>query len=82
MSIIASTNNQELKTVERYEKLQNASIFFALSLVLSSCGVRGGLEYPKNTQTLEKANAESGQGKPKGAASKPHKNFLLDTLIN
>jgi predicted small lipoprotein YifL len=54
-----------------------------LALGLAGCGVRGALELPpeakaKQTQT---AQADSGQGKPAGAAPKPHKPFLLDGLL-
>jgi len=55
----------------------------ALSLLLAACGVRGGLEYPKEDaiQTGSVASAETGQGKPEGAAGKKHKPFLLDGLL-
>lgn len=54
-----------------------------LAFGLAGCGVRGSLELPpeakaKQTQT---AQADSGQGKPEGAAPKPHKPFLLDGLL-
>lgn len=57
--------------------------FAVLAFGLAGCGVRGSLELPpeakaKQTQT---AQADSGQGKPAGAAPKPHKPFLLDGLL-
>ena len=42
------------------------------------CGVRGSLEAPPAEKT---ASAESGQGKPEGAAPREHKGFVLDGLI-
>ncbi|HEX6609700.1 MAG TPA: hypothetical protein VF051_02880 [Hyphomicrobiaceae bacterium] len=42
------------------------------------CGVRGSLEAPPAERT---ASAESGQGKPEGAAPREHKGFVLDGLI-
>jgi predicted small lipoprotein YifL len=45
---------------------------------LAGCGVRGSLETP-GTETT--ADASSGQGKPEGAAPKPHKPFILDGLL-
>jgi predicted small lipoprotein YifL len=48
------------------------------SLALAGCGVRGSLETP-GTETT--ADASSGQGKPEGAAPKPHKGFILDGLL-
>lgn len=58
-----------------------------MALALAGCGLRGNLEYPNETGSTEKAaptntaTAESGQGKPEGAAPKPHKGFILDGLI-
>jgi predicted small lipoprotein YifL len=51
--------------------------------LLAACGVRGSLELPPEAKAAESrtATAESGQGKPAGAAPKPHKPFLLDGLI-
>jgi predicted small lipoprotein YifL len=58
------------------------SLLLALcALGLSACGVRGSLENPPEAKADRTATAESGQGKPEGAASKPHKDFLLDGLI-
>jgi predicted small lipoprotein YifL len=54
----------------------------ATSLV-AGCGVRGSLELPPEAKAAESrtATADSGQGKPAGAAPKPHKDFILDGLI-
>lgn len=58
-----------------------------LALALAGCGVRGNLEYPNEVKENSKAaptgtaTADSGQGKPEGAAPKPHKGFILDGLI-
>ena len=51
---------------------------------IGGCGVRGSLEPPAsaaNAATANTANADSGQGKPEGAAPKPHKDFILDGLL-
>jgi predicted small lipoprotein YifL len=53
----------------------------ALALVLAGCGVRGSLETPTEAKTDTTASADSGQGKPEGAAPKPHKGFVLDGLL-
>jgi predicted small lipoprotein YifL len=50
----------------------------ALALALGGCGVKGGLETPQAETTAE---AQSGQGKPEGAAPKPHRGFVLDGLL-
>lgn len=52
----------------------------ALAFTLSACGVRGGLESPQEAKTEATADAQSGEGKPEGAA-KPHKGFVLDGLL-
>ena len=51
--------------------------------LVAGCGVRGSLELPPEAKAAESrtATADSGQGKPAGAAPKPHKDFLLDGLI-
>ena len=43
--------------------------------------MRGSLENPPEAKADRTATAESGQGKPEGAARKPHKDFVLDGLI-
>lgn len=45
---------------------------------VAGCGVRGSLEAPPTEKT---ASAESGQGKPEGAAPREHKGLVLDGLI-
>ena len=58
-----------------------------LALALAGCGTRGNLDYPNEAKENSKgapsgtATADSGQGKPEGAAPKPHKGFILDGLI-
>jgi predicted small lipoprotein YifL len=53
----------------------------ALAFTLSGCGVRGGLETPAEAKAQTTADAQSGEGKPEGAAPKPHKPFILDGLL-
>lgn len=53
----------------------------ALALALGGCGVRGSLETPTEAKADATAEAQSGQGKPEGAAPKPHKGFILDGLL-
>jgi len=53
----------------------------ALAFTLSACGVRGGLETPPEAKSETTAEAQSGEGKPEGAAPKPHKPFVLDGLL-
>jgi predicted small lipoprotein YifL len=50
-------------------------------LALGGCGVRGSLETPPEAKSEATAEANSGQGKPEGAAPKPHKGFILDGLL-
>jgi predicted small lipoprotein YifL len=54
-----------------------------LAASLAGCGVRGSLELPPEAKAEQSqtAQADSGQGKPAGAAPKPHKPFILDSLI-
>ena len=62
--------------------LFKAGLLAALLAGLAACGTRGNLEAPaadKATNTT--ASADSGQGKPEGAALKPHKPFVLDPLL-
>ena len=54
----------------------------ALGLFLSGCGYRGPVQIDKTEAAQQTtATAESGQGKPEGAAQKPHKGFVLDGLL-
>lgn len=58
-----------------------ALVASALAFTLSACGVRGGLESPQAAKAETTADAQSGEGKPEGAAPKPHKGFVLDGLL-
>ncbi len=53
----------------------------ALAFTLAACGVRGSLETPREASVDTTAEAQSGQGKPEGAAPKPHKSSILDGLL-
>lgn len=53
----------------------------ASALVLAACGVKGSLETPAEAKAEPTAEAQSGEGKPEGAAPKPHKGFVLDGLL-
>ncbi|MEO0672134.1 MAG: lipoprotein [Pseudomonadota bacterium] len=55
----------------------------AAALSVAGCGVRGGLETPRDTAAPQQtsATAEAGQGKPEGATRQPHKGFILDGLL-
>jgi len=52
-----------------------------LVLALGGCGLKGGLDLPPDTPPRTTADAASGQGKPEGAAPKPHQGFILDGLL-
>ncbi|MEM9027393.1 MAG: lipoprotein [Pseudomonadota bacterium] len=51
---------------------------------LIGCGVRGPLDLPPESkaEVARTATASAGQGKPKGAAGKPHRPFILDSLLD
>ena len=57
------------------------SVAVVLSALLAGCGVRGSLESPRAAKDEATADANSGQGKPEGAAPKEHKGFVLDGLL-
>ncbi|HKZ96561.1 MAG TPA: lipoprotein [Hyphomicrobiaceae bacterium] len=61
--------------------LRTIAILVLASLALAACGVRGSLETPREAAADTTATADSGQGKPEGAAPKPHKGFILDGLL-
>lgn len=64
--------------------VKTALLTVAAALLVSACGVRGGLEYPNDPVTngpAATATADSAQGKPEGAAAKPHRSSVLDVLI-
>lgn len=52
----------------------------SLAFALAGCGVKGSLETPQAAPEAT-AEAQSGQGKPEGAAAKPHKGLILDGLL-
>lgn len=52
-----------------------------LAAMLAGCGVRGNLDAPAAEKAEATADAGAGQGKPEGAAEKPHKGFILDGLL-
>ena len=56
-------------------------ILMTAGLAVAGCGVRGSLEAPPSAKADTTAQAESGQGKPAGAAPKPHQGFILDGLL-
>jgi len=56
-------------------------ILLAAALAVAGCGVRGSLEAPPSPEADTTAQADSGQGKPAGAAPKPHRGFVLDGLL-
>jgi predicted small lipoprotein YifL len=61
--------------------LQFSLLMALFAFGVAGCGVRGSLEAPPEAKADRTAAAESGQGKPEGAAPKPHKDFILDGLI-
>lgn len=56
-------------------------LILAMALSMAGCGVRGSLEAPPEAKADTTAQADSGQGKPAGAAPKPHRGFVLDGLL-
>ena len=56
-------------------------LILAMALAVAGCGVRGSLEAPPEAKADTTAQADSGQGKPEGAAPKPHRGFVLDGLL-
>ena len=65
-----------------------AACLAGAGVALGGCGLRGPLVMPKEdvfpqaaVTSTDTAPAESGQGKPEGAAPKPHRPFVLDGLI-
>ena len=57
------------------------AIVAVLAAALAGCGVRGSLENPATAADKSTATAESGEGKKEGEAPKPHRGFILDSLI-
>ena len=64
---------------------RNALLVLAAGILLAGCGVRGSVQMPKPDPkagaTDSGASAQSGQGKPEGAAPGGHKGFVLDGLL-
>jgi predicted small lipoprotein YifL len=56
-------------------------ILAGVAVGLCGCGVRGSLDTPHEAKADVTAKADSGQGKPEGATSRPHKDFVLDGLL-
>jgi predicted small lipoprotein YifL len=56
-------------------------ILASVAVGLCGCGVRGSLDTPHEAKADVTAKADSGQGKPEGATSRPHKDFVLDGLL-
>ncbi len=57
-------------------------LLLAAGVLLAGCGYRGPIQMAKEDSASQTtATAESGQGKPEGAAPKPHKGFILDGLL-
>lgn len=67
--------------MKRQNLLIGAVCVVVSGVLVSACGVRGSLEYPPEAVQQSGATADSGQGKPAGAAPKPHKGFILDKLL-
>ncbi|MCL4766464.1 MAG: hypothetical protein KJZ80_09550 [Hyphomicrobiaceae bacterium] len=56
-------------------------ILVVAAFAVAGCGVRGSLDAPPSTKADSTAHADSGRGKPEGAAPKPHQGFILDGLL-
>ena len=62
--------------------LVKAGLLAVVLAGLAGCGVRGNLQTPEaDKAAATTATADSGQGKPEGAALKPHKPFILDSIL-
>jgi predicted small lipoprotein YifL len=76
---------KELRVSEAVTQAKRGAIrlaaIVAVAGLLAGCGVKGGLERPPEEKVTPTASSESGQGKPAGAAPKPHEPFILDRLI-
>ncbi len=65
-------------------RIKAAGLVLAAGCLLGACGVRGSLDKPsssENAAPTATADADSGQGKKKDEAPKPHKSFILDGLL-
>jgi predicted small lipoprotein YifL len=90
-----SSNNRVHLNVRPCGPLRTCAVIVAAGVLLAGCGLRGPLVNPKEDLFDQMsaapaggppapettATADSGQGKPAGAAPKPHKGFILDDLI-
>lgn len=60
-------------------------VLVATTGLLVGCGVRGTLDRPSasvdGSPPVTTADADSGQGKKAGETPKPHKGFILDSLL-
>jgi predicted small lipoprotein YifL len=63
------------------KRVKLSIVLAGVAIGLGGCGVRGSLETPTEAKADVTAKADSGQGKPEGATSKPHKDFILDGLL-
>jgi len=77
----ARHSDDELERVMSRSFIATAVLVSLLASALAGCGVRGSLDTPAEAKADNTATAQSGQGKPEGAALKPHKPFILDGLI-
>jgi predicted small lipoprotein YifL len=63
------------------KRVKLSAVLAAVALALGGCGVRGSLDMPPEAKADVTAKADSAQGKPEGATSRPHKEFILDGLL-
>lgn len=63
--------------------VKKSACLLLLPLLLAGCGVRGSLEAPAEAKAAGQATSpEAASAGPKSsAAPKPHREFILDTLI-
>jgi predicted small lipoprotein YifL len=61
--------------------LKSALVAILLAMGLQGCGKRASLDNPAEAKADPTATAQSGQGKPEGAAAGGHKPFILDGLL-
>lgn len=61
--------------------LKSGLVALLLAIGLQGCGKRASLDNPVEAKSDPTATAQSGQGKPEGAAAGPHRPFVLDGLI-
>lgn len=63
--------------------LKYMAVLTVVAVLLAGCGLRGPVQMPKSEgqKAADTASAESGQGKPEGAAPKPHQGLIIDGLL-